>query len=469
GCTLLASSSNLTSATSTSFTISAASDPAAKLAFSQQPSNAIAGATITPAVKVAVEDANGNILTSATDQVTLSLAGGSGLQGTLTATAQNGIATFSTLSVSTAGTGLTIVAADSNLTSATSSSFTISAAAATTVTVTPTTASVKDGATQQFSASVTGVSNTAVTWTVSGSGCSGTACGAISSSGLYTAPTVQPASANVTVTATSVSDSTKTATATISLVPPQASNYQLVWEDTFSTLNMCNTNVPGCNWYNPGVWLWGTWSTVTDPDSTYVNLDWSSTNTSWDWPSIGTASPNAEYYHAWKYGYFEVSMAFNPATGSWPAIWLLPLSMNTNPKQTSGLNTGGEIDMFEWQSYMPNMFAGTVHVWNNGADVANNEGTNFINLPAGTDLSQFNKYGLLWTPTSLSWYFNDVLMETVDTTQSAYNTTFNNSGLFYLILDQANGCNWNNNPCAGQASPLDMKVQWVHVYQTPQM
>ena len=60
--------------------------------------------------------------------------------------------------------------------------------------------------TKQFTASVSGTSNTAVNWSVSGSGCSGAACGTVSSSGLYTAPASVPNPATVTVTATSAAD-----------------------------------------------------------------------------------------------------------------------------------------------------------------------------------------------------------------------------------------------------------------------
>jgi len=129
--TLAATTPGLTAATSTAFTISAAGGgtppPAAKLAFLQQPSNASTGATITPAVTVVVEDSNGNTVTTATNPVTLALGGGTGLAGTLTATPQNGIATFSNLSLGSAGT-FTLSATSTGLTSATSSSFTITAA-----------------------------------------------------------------------------------------------------------------------------------------------------------------------------------------------------------------------------------------------------------------------------------------------------------------------------------------------------
>ena len=61
-------------------TISPANPPV-KLAFVKQPSNALASAAISPAVQVAVEDTNGNTLTSATNPVTIALTSGTGLAG----------------------------------------------------------------------------------------------------------------------------------------------------------------------------------------------------------------------------------------------------------------------------------------------------------------------------------------------------------------------------------------------------
>ncbi|HEY5213535.1 MAG TPA: choice-of-anchor D domain-containing protein [Acidobacteriaceae bacterium] len=95
------------------------------------------------------------------------------------------------------------------------------------VAVTPATASVTIGATQQFTDSVTGTTNTAVTWTVSGAGCSGSTCGTISPTGLYAAPSAVPSPATVTITATSVSDPSKSASAVITIIPSPGSTYYL--------------------------------------------------------------------------------------------------------------------------------------------------------------------------------------------------------------------------------------------------
>ncbi len=81
------------------------------------------------------------------------------------------------------------------------------------VAVSPTAASVVVTKTQQFTATVTGTSNTAVTWSVVG----GAANGTISNAGLYTAPATVPNPPQVTVTATSQKDSTKTGSATVTV------------------------------------------------------------------------------------------------------------------------------------------------------------------------------------------------------------------------------------------------------------
>lgn len=99
---------------------------------------------------------------------------------------------------------------------------------AVTVAVGPATATVGASLTQSFTATVANdAQNKGTTWTLSGSGCTGAACGTLSStmtaSGApvtYTAPAAAPNPPTVTITATSVADSTKNATATITLTAP---------------------------------------------------------------------------------------------------------------------------------------------------------------------------------------------------------------------------------------------------------
>jgi 6-phosphogluconolactonase (cycloisomerase 2 family) len=90
------------------------------------------------------------------------------------------------------------------------------------VTVAPGTATVQTGATQQFTATVSNSTNTAVNWQVNGVAGGNATVGTISSGGLYTAPASVPAPATVTVTAVSQADSTKSGTATVTVAAPPA-------------------------------------------------------------------------------------------------------------------------------------------------------------------------------------------------------------------------------------------------------
>jgi hypothetical protein len=94
----------------------------------------------------------------------------------------------------------------------------VAAAGAVAIAVSPTSTTVAAGATRQFTATVTGNSNSAVTWSLNGSGCNGAACGSISGGGLYTAPLSAPSPATLQVTVTSVADPTKSASASVNVV-----------------------------------------------------------------------------------------------------------------------------------------------------------------------------------------------------------------------------------------------------------
>jgi hypothetical protein len=104
---------------------------ATQLVFGQQPTNVLVGSAISPAVTVLVEDPYGNVETSDnTDQVSVALGNNPGtatLGGTLTVGVSGGVAKFSDLTVSAAGTGYTLAATavSGGLTSATSASFNV--------------------------------------------------------------------------------------------------------------------------------------------------------------------------------------------------------------------------------------------------------------------------------------------------------------------------------------------------------
>jgi hypothetical protein len=124
------------------------------------------------------------------------------------------------------------------------------------ITISPTSASLATGGTKQFTDTVTGTTNTAVTWSCSG--------GSITTSGLYTAPTT---AGTYTVTVTSQANTSKTATATVTVTSGSAQNLILnggfesgtsPWTGDTSTIGaFASQGLPAhtgndCSWfYNP--------------------------------------------------------------------------------------------------------------------------------------------------------------------------------------------------------------------------
>jgi sugar lactone lactonase YvrE len=157
-----------------------------KLAFVQQPVDTVAGATITPAVTVQLQDSAGNAVHTAGILVTLQANAVvqrlKQLSGTATqSTDASGLATFATLSISQAG-NYTLQASSTGLSSATSNPFKIAAGTAAKIQATggtPQTATILTPFAQQLQVTVLDsndnpVSGATVTFTAPGSGASAT-------------------------------------------------------------------------------------------------------------------------------------------------------------------------------------------------------------------------------------------------------------------------------------------------------
>jgi hypothetical protein len=105
---------------------------ATRLVFTRQPTTTTAGATMAPAVEVTLVDAQGSTITTFTGNVHLDIApnanpSGGVLAGTVDVNAVAGVATFSNLSITKAGSGYRLQATADGLTAVTSGSFGINA------------------------------------------------------------------------------------------------------------------------------------------------------------------------------------------------------------------------------------------------------------------------------------------------------------------------------------------------------
>lgn len=128
GYTLKASSAEFSDSSTLSFDV--LSGPATKLIIKQQPNNSSRDTIISPSLSVEIQDDHGNLVTSATNTINVSLgsdpsSGTASLSGSLSVQAIDGIANFDNLKVDTAGDGYTLIFESDSLLAQASDAFTI--------------------------------------------------------------------------------------------------------------------------------------------------------------------------------------------------------------------------------------------------------------------------------------------------------------------------------------------------------
>lgn len=126
--TITATSEGVTGSSSVRVEVGAAS----QLVYITQPSNVAAGTAITPAIVVEARDAGGNRVNGFTGEVTLAIQNNPGGSSPISVTrnAAGGRATFNNVVLNRPGTGYTLIAASTGLTSVTSNPFNVTAGAA---------------------------------------------------------------------------------------------------------------------------------------------------------------------------------------------------------------------------------------------------------------------------------------------------------------------------------------------------
>lgn len=161
-------------------------------------------------ISVAISPSSASLQTGGQQQFNASVSGTSNTA--VTWSASGGTVSSAGLYTAPSTPGTYKLMATSIADSTKSASSTVRVSTPISVSVSPTSTSVQTGGQQQFTAYISGTSNTAVTWSASG--------GSINTAGLYTAP---GAAGTYTVQAISVADPTKSAWASISVTTPMIS------------------------------------------------------------------------------------------------------------------------------------------------------------------------------------------------------------------------------------------------------
>ena len=138
------------------------------------------------------------------------------------------------------------------------------------------------------------------------------------------------------------------------------------------------------------------------------------------------------------YGYFDIEARMSAGPATWPAFSL----------QSVG-NSGNEIDL-EFYGSTPTWIYYALHNKSCEVDcyIAASQDYDLPDMTAG-----FHNYGLLWTPTTISFYFDNQLRWSTPT-PSSFDVPME------MVLDNGIG---NGQPTPGQASGADFQIEYVEV------
>lgn len=161
----------------------------------------------------------------------------------------------------------------------------------------------------------------------------------------------------------------------------------------------------------------------------------------------------------WTYGFYEVRARLPCARGTWPAIWMLPVTMKKWPDD-------GEIDMMEQVGSEPNLIYSSLHtaLFNH---VLKTQRSAQKLVP--TSCNAFHTYQLDWQPNSITIGVDGHGILRVLNDQPGGKGAWPFYAPFKMILNLAIGGDWAAAKGIDDAAmPQQMDVDYVRVWQLPQ-
>ena len=167
-----------------------------------------------------------------------------------------------------------------------------------------------------------------------------------------------------------------------------------------------------------------------------------------------------QHKFSFQYGRVDIRAILPKGQGLWPALWMLGDNIST-----VGWPKCGEVDIMEMiggGAGRDDTTHGTLH-WDNSGSYActcgQNEG---YTLTDGVFADKFHVFSIEWNQTTIKWYLDDVLFNTVDIT-GAELSEFHDT--YFLIFNVAVGGNWPGSPNSSTVFPQTMVVDYVRVFQ----
>lgn len=165
-----------------------------------------------------------------------------------------------------------------------------------------------------------------------------------------------------------------------------------------------------------------------------------------------------------KYGRIEVSAKLPRGKGTWPAIWMLPQTIQTKEE---GWPLCGEIDIMEHVGKDPDVIHVSLH-----SELYNHiKGTQITYFEKLADVfNVFHEYAIEWTEHYIKFYIDNKLF--YESYKGEDGRIPGNEGWpfdkpYYLILNLAIGGNWGGE-IDDSIFPCEMQIDYVRIYEQKQ-
>lgn len=162
----------------------------------------------------------------------------------------------------------------------------------------------------------------------------------------------------------------------------------------------------------------------------------------------------------WKYGIFEASIKLPKGRGTWPAFWMMPVSVDWS---TEGWPRCGEIDIMEEVGYHANYTSSSIHCEKYNHVINTQKTAERLTQGAQDD---FHTYRLEWTENHIYTYVDGVRLLSFENDGRGDIASWPFAKPFYVILNLAWGGDWGGAQGVDEnALPATMEVEYVRVFQ----
>jgi beta-glucanase (GH16 family) len=243
--------------------------------------------------------------------------------------------------------------------------------------------------------------------------------------------------------------------------PPELPGWTLVWNDEFDGSEIDRTkwtfDIGGHGWGNNELQAY-----TERPENARIEdgmLVIEARKEEFVRRNYTSARLKTQGLHAWTYGRVEARMKLPYGNGIWPAFWMLGANIDQTPWPASG-----EIDIMEHIGREPTRVYGTVH----GPGYSGSGGVgHFKTISEGKWSDDFHVYAVEWEPEEIRWYIDDE--QFFKLTPSSVPGEWVYDHPFFILINLAVGGYWPGVPDDSTVFPQFLLVDYVRVYQRPEM